>query len=337
MPARHPEGAFSMRRDRMLRRIVFSLLMAMVLSVPVVAQAQNAKDAKGAQDHPALGARYPGSTIVRYSVQKFDAFALLLGPAKDRGKPGKHEKLEGKVTRISYEIGKGRTTLEVLRNYEKLFADKDFEVLYACANQDCGGRAFNHTVVPYWSGFSENYEDQRYVALAKKGTDGGVYVSFYVVRNYSEGGPRKDRVYVQLDVVELTKMDLGMEVVDASKMKQAIDAHGHIALYGILFDTDSARLRDESQQALGEIAKLMKAQPALKLYVVGHTDNQGALDYNLKLSRARAESVVAYLTSRQGIAAGRLQAHGLAFLAPIASNASEQGRQKNRRVVLVEM
>jgi len=320
----------------MLERLLFSTLFVLICGIPAVAEAQKPKDVKGARDHPAIGARYPGSTIVRYDVQKFDAFTLLLGPAKDRGKPGKHERLEGKVTRASYEIEKGRTTLEVFRNYEKRLAEQGFAPLYACVNKDCGGRAFNHTVVPYWSGFSENYEDQRYLALSRKDASGDVYVSLYVVRNHSEGGPRNNRIYVQADVIEIAKMDVGMEVVDASKMKKEINTHGHIALYGILFDTDSAKLRSESQKALTEIATLLKEQSALKLFVVGHTDNQGALDYNLKLSRARAESVVAYLTSKHGIAAARLEAHGLAFLAPVASNKSDDGRQKNRRVVLVE-
>jgi len=320
----------------MLQRLVLSTLFILILGIPAVAEAQKPKDVKGARDHPAIGARYPGSTIVRYNVQKFDEFALLLGPAQNRGKPGKHEKLEGKITRASYEIEKGRTTLEVLRNYEKRLAEQGFQPLYACVNKDCGGRAFNHTVVPYWRGFAENYEDQRYLALSKKGASGDVYLSLYVVRNHSEGGPRHDRIYAQVDVIEIAKMDVGMEVVDATKMKKEIDAHGHIALYGILFDTNSAKLRNESQKALAEIAKLLKVQATLKLFVVGHTDNQGELAYNLKLSRARAKSVVEYLRSEHGIAAARLEAHGLAFLAPVASNNSDDGRQKNRRVELVE-
>ena len=320
----------------MLQRRVVSTLLMFVLCLPAVAEAQKRTDVKGGRDHAAIGARYPDSKIVRYGVQKFDAFALLLGPAQVRGKPGKHQMLEGKVTRISYEIEKGRTTLEVFRNYEKLLDEKGFEPLYSCTNKACGGRSFNHTVVPYWTGFAENYEDQRYLAAAKKGSASELYVSLYVVRNHSEGGPRNNRIYAQVDVIEIAKMDVGMEVVDASKMRKEIDTHGHIALYGILFDTDSAKIREQSRAALSEIAKLLKAQSSLKLFVVGHTDNQGKLDYNLKLSRARAESVVKYLTSKQGIKAVRLQAHGLAFLAPVASNRSAEGRQKNRRVVLVE-
>lgn len=320
----------------MFQRFIISTLLISALCIPAVAEAQKRKDVRGSRDHVAVGARYPGSKIVRYSTKKFDEFPLLLGPTKSRGKPGKHQKLEGKVTRASYEIEKGRTTLEVFRNYEKLLKEKGFEPMYTCTNKECGGRSFNHTVVPYWGGFGENYKDQRYLALSKKGPSGDIYVSLYVVRNHSVGGPTRDRIYAQVDVVEIARMDVGMEVADASKMKKEIDAHGHIALYGIQFDSGSAKIRDKSKKSLAEIAKLLKANGSLNLFVVGHTDNKGKLDYNLDLSRKRAKSVVAYLTSKHGIKGNRLQGHGLAFLAPIATNQTEEGRQKNRRVVLVQ-
>lgn len=320
----------------MYRRLLLSTLLISVACIPTVAEAQKGKDVRGSRDHPVIGARYPGSKIVRYSTKKFDEFTLLLGPVKGRGKPGEHKKLEGKVSRASYEIARGRTTLEVFRNYEMLLKKKGFQPMFTCTNKDCGGRGFNHTVVPYWSGFSENYGDQRYLALRKEGPKGDIYVSLYVVRNHSVGGPTQNRIYAQVDVVEIARMDVGMEVVDASKMKKSIDAHGHIALYGIMFDTDSAKIRARSTAALAEIAKLLKAQPSLKLFVVGHTDNQGKLDYNLKLSSRRAEAVVKDLVAKHGIDRARLAPHGLGFLAPVASNRGDEGRQKNRRVELVE-
>jgi outer membrane protein OmpA-like peptidoglycan-associated protein len=310
--------------------------MAALFLLPQGAEAQKAKDVKGSRDHPAVGARYPGSTIVRYITKEFDEYALLLGKVRQRNKPGKHEALEGKLTRASYEIAKGRTTLEVFRNYETALTEKGFKPLFTCKNKDCGGRAFNHTVVPYWGGFSENYGDQRYLAAKKDGPDGTVYAALYVVLNLSEGGPRNKRVYAQLDIVEIKAMREKMEVVDAAKMQKALDAAGHIALYGILFDHDSAKLRPESKATLAEVAKLLKARPKLKLFVVGHTDNQGTLDYNRKLSGKRAASVVRYLTKTSGIAKPRLEPHGLGFLAPVATNRTEAGKQKNRRVELVE-
>jgi len=95
-------------------------------------------------------------------------------------------------------------------------------------------------------------------------------------------------------------------------------------------------VKPESEPALVEIAKLLKAEPALKLHVVGHTDNVGQLEPNLKLSKARAEAVVAVLRSRHGVAPGRLIGSGVAQLSPVASNDDEPGRAKNRRVELVK-
>ncbi|MEA3431203.1 MAG: OmpA family protein, partial [candidate division WOR-3 bacterium] len=80
----------------------------------------------------------------------------------------------------------------------------------------------------------------------------------------------------------------------------------------------------------------LQQNPELKLYVVGHTDNVGSLTYNMKLSQARADAVVTKLISEYSVNAERLEAHGFGFLAPVASNKTEEGRVKNRRVELVE-
>jgi len=90
-----------------------------------------------------------------------------------------------------------------------------------------------------------------------------------------------------------------------------------------------------SPATLGEIGKLLKANPALKLYVVGHTDAVGAVAYNKDLSEKRAAAVVQYLVRQHGIAADRLVPAGVGPLAPVATNATEEGRAKNRRVELV--
>jgi outer membrane protein OmpA-like peptidoglycan-associated protein len=78
------------------------------------------------------------------------------------------------------------------------------------------------------------------------------------------------------------------------------------------------------------------ADPALKLYVVGHTDNVGLLDANLKLSQARADAVVQSLVTTHGIPAARLRAFGHGPTTPVSSNATDAGRALNRRVELVQ-
>ncbi len=111
---------------------------------------------------------------------------------------------------------------------------------------------------------------------------------------------------------------------------------GHAAIYGIYFDTGKSVVKPESDAALGEIGKLLKADAGLKVHVVGHTDNAGGLDANMKLSQARAEAVMNALVGKYGIAAARLKSYGIASLAPVAPNDTEIGRAKNRRVELVK-
>lgn len=124
-------------------------------------------------------------------------------------------------------------------------------------------------------------------------------------------------------------------VVSADEMSKSIASSGRVALYGILFDTNKADIKAESKPALEEIAKLLTAEPELKLHVVGHTDNVGGYEANMSLSKRRADAVVAALVKDYGIAAGRLTSNGVAYLAPVAVNTTEDGRAKNRRVELV--
>lgn len=125
-------------------------------------------------------------------------------------------------------------------------------------------------------------------------------------------------------------------VADAAAMAGDINATGHVAVYGIYFDSGKALIKPESAQAIGEIAKLLKAQPALKLFVVGHTDNEGTVEGNLALSQQRADAVLKALAGEHGIAAARLRAHGCGQFAPVASNDTAPGRARNRRVELVK-
>jgi outer membrane protein OmpA-like peptidoglycan-associated protein len=118
-------------------------------------------------------------------------------------------------------------------------------------------------------------------------------------------------------------------------MAKGLGETGHIALYGIYFDTDKATLKPESRPTLEQIAKLLTTQPQLNVFIVGHTDNQGAYDYNVDLSRRRAEAVAAELARSYRIAPARLRTAGVGFLAPVGSNASDSGRALNRRVELV--
>lgn len=138
-----------------------------------------------------------------------------------------------------------------------------------------------------------------------------------------------------LTIVE--KEAMKQEVVaNAEAMGNDIDATGHVSVYGIYFDTGKSEIKPESDAAISEIAKLLKNDTALKIYVVGHTDNVGSLDSNMKLSKDRADAVVKALSGKHAIAAARLKPYGVASLSPVASNDTEDGKAKNRRVELVK-
>jgi len=85
---------------------------------------------------------------------------------------------------------------------------------------------------------------------------------------------------------------------------------------------------------LQEVVKLLQGSPALRVWVVGHTDNVGTVDSNVMLSSARAAAVVKALVGA-GIDARRLTPHGDGPFAPVATNVTDEGRAKNRRVELV--
>lgn len=140
--------------------------------------------------------------------------------------------------------------------------------------------------------------------------------------------------FVLLQLIEVERMAQTMVKVEAAQMAKDITQTGRVVLYGIYFDFDKADVKPESDATLVEIAKLHN-DAALRLFVVGHTDGQGTAEYNQGLSQRRAEAVVQTLASRHGVAAARLTGVGVGMYAPVASNATEDGRTKNRRVELV--
>jgi len=125
-------------------------------------------------------------------------------------------------------------------------------------------------------------------------------------------------------------------VADAKAFANDLNATGHAAVYGIYFDTNKSEIKPESGQAIAEIVKLLKGDPGLKVFVVGHTDGTGGIDSNLKLSQDRAQAVIQALVAGHGIEAARLRPFGNGPFAPVATNATDEGRAKNRRVELVK-
>lgn len=144
-----------------------------------------------------------------------------------------------------------------------------------------------------------------------------------------------DSIY-RLTIVEREQMEQKV-MVNPDALLGDIATTGHAVIYGIYFDLDSANIKPDSEHNLMVIADMLKVDSSLKLYVVGHTDMTGGLDYNIELSLKRAEAVVNVLVNEYGIAVERLIGKGAGPLCPIGSNKDESGRKLNRRVELVEM
>lgn len=141
--------------------------------------------------------------------------------------------------------------------------------------------------------------------------------------------------FYRMNIVEKEIMEQEI-VANADAMGNDINSTGHVSIYGIFFDTGKSEIKPESDAAIEQISLLLKNNGSLKLYVVGHTDNVGTIDANMKLSKDRANAVVNALTTKYAIPAERLLSYGVASLTPVASNDSEEGRAKNRRVELVK-
>lgn len=169
-------------------------------------------------------------------------------------------------------------------------------------------------------------------------SDDGYYAAFKLARARGDVwvGMGISPEGAELAIVEPKAMDTGKVAIDATALQSGIGREGHIAVYGIHFATAKAELQPDSEPVLAEIASLLKKDAAMKLYVIGHTDNQGNLSANMDLSKRRASAVVTALTKSYGIAPDRLLADGVGPLSPVATNRSDEGHALNRRVELVE-
>ena len=138
-----------------------------------------------------------------------------------------------------------------------------------------------------------------------------------------------------IELVDYASSGASANTETAEDITLRITVDGRVAVYGVQFDTGSTSILPGSEETLAAIAEMMAELPDLKVAVVGHTDNVGGYDSNLDLSKQRADAVVADLINTYGIDSARLFAAGASFLAPIASNETEEGRALNRRVELV--
>ena len=272
------------------------LILLFVVSILFCSLTFSQEDVKNSKDHPLFN-RMPGYRIMHYKDRDFDVYKNF------RNENGKKMTVEGHFYYFQYGIKKGEKKAsgpQVLRNYMNAVKKVGGSVILeeGCCNV--------------------------YLKLKKNNQ-----VTWVRVESYRDAGS------YQVWIVEEAKMEQDI-VVDAKAMLNDLNSQGHIALYGIYFDFDKSDVKSESEPALKEISKLLSENPSLNLYVVGHTDNTGDFNYNMKLSQSRAEAVVNTLTSKYGVNKNRITSAGVGPLSPIASNDTEEGKALNRRVELIK-
>lgn len=319
-----------------LSRLHFSRVLFIGFAVLVAVNTARGADVSGGKDHPLIS-RFAGATLEAFKTVEFDEATVVAGPLAniDRPATGALLKLEGKVSHNGYVVKGDKSALEVMRNYEQALAQGGFQTLFKCSDRASCGEDIARFVINSRKmapgGFPTSFNaNARYILAKREMPQETVHAVLYVMQDTSN-----NRVCVYQEVIESKAMATGqVQVASAAALKQGLDAEGKIAVYGIYFDIAKAEVKPESSPSLDEMAKLLTSNKALKVYIVGHTDNAGTLAANLDLSQRRADAVVKALVALK-VDAAQLVAKGVASLAPVASNAAEAGRAKNRRVELV--
>ncbi len=233
-----------------MRRIVLATLAFALLVTPAFAQQ---RDVAGSRDYPGIG-RFKGSVVTGYQVRDFDRTRLQAAPFKD-GKPTGERRPEGRVTRIAYRAAAGPSILEVSAQFRDELAGSGYETLLACDADACGGIPFAEAldVLPIPQMWVDGF-DFRYFAGRQE--------------RRRRATPRRattDDIWTQVVVTQVGAIENKM--VDAAAMAKGLGDKGHIALYGIYFNTDKATLKPESKPTLDEIAKLLRAQGSLNVFL----------------------------------------------------------------------
>ncbi len=323
------------------------LIAALIYAMAAATTPASAQDAAECTDHGAI-TRYPGSVLQWCKTDNYLPYKIPVGPVTGYRTIGEWLETEGRVTRNFYSLTGGeRTHPEVWKNYRDALAAAGFEIIAegmfpeSNVKKDIGGGGWlgiyyinnpwgeNGPVNKVVSGTSSS-GGTGVVFGKKERADDTIYVLVSLEQHSS------DEVAALITVVETKKAETGLVVANAEAMGKDIEELGRTVLDGLQFEHDSAILMTESKPALDEIAKLLKLLGNNNFYVVGHTDSTGTFAYNMKLSTDRATSVRAALVKDYGVAPDRLQAVGAGPIAPVFTNSSDSGRDRNRRVELVE-
>lgn len=275
---------------------------------------------------------YAGSEIRFDDFFGFEEFSFVLNESTILTE-------EGYLRRLYCLAPIDRSPFEILKNYEQAIKNENGTVLFRTRKpqeirfeegsfrnifgevRKSHGSAYNafpYNITEYLVARLNIYEKEFYIILAAGRGE------------LSE----RDSTFYELVFLEMESMKMGM--ITQANIATRLEDHGKIAIYELLFETGESEIKADSAPALQVIAEYLNANQEQKVIIVGHTDNVGDFDFNLKLSQERANTVVARLSSDYGVNPDQMKPFGAGPVAPVASNDTEEGRAKNRRVEMVK-
>lgn len=301
----------------MIRR--FSLILAVVaLALPVSAQPLSVPSS---------------ARQVSSRVSPLDSYELPVAPFDGQTVPART--IEGAVDRQTWRIdGTAATTLQLLAPLRDQIQAAGYTLVFQCRDRDCGGFDFRfgteivpapdmHVDIRNYRFLSAVREPDKAVSLLVSRGRNAAYIQIIWV-----APPGAADLRVKVDPQALP----AEPAPEAESLTARLAQAGHVILKDLDFASGAETLEPGRHDSLAQLAAYLRAHPGQRIALVGHTDSAGSLQKNIELSRRRAGAVRARLLQVHGIAPDRVEAEGMGYLAPVASNLTPEGREANRRV-----
>ncbi len=242
--------------------------------------------------------------------------------------------LEGQVVIRAWQLPLDRAdTLSVFQTLRDQVEARGFRILHQCDTRACGGYDFRfHARVLPPPEMEVDLGSFRYLSAASR-EDEPRHIGILVSRSVRGG---------HVQITEVTPVETAVEVaVEAPAAPPVsgdlgtLETIGRAVLEAVTFEAGSTALTEDARAEVADLAAFLEERPEFSIIIVGHSDNVGSLEANIRVSRARAAAVRDALIAEFGIGAERITAEGVGFLAPRALNTTAEGQALNRRVEVV--
>jgi OOP family OmpA-OmpF porin len=290
----------------------------------------------------AMSLAFPAGAVQTARIlAETDSYEFAVGVYSDGRVP--KVPAEGAVISEAWRTTDGAfSTLQIMDFLRQQLIDAGFEISFECETDQCGGFDFRYQLdlLPEPE-MHVDLGDFRYLAAQRLGPE-PEYISLVVSRGGQSGFIQVTQVgQPGADITEITASTKSPDVSEieiphpSGPIAEQLVTLGRAPLEDLTFRTGSSQLSDTSFGSLIDLATWLKANPDMRVTLVGHTDATGTLASNLALSKKRAASVMQRLIKEYGVPASQLEASGVGYLMPRASNLTKEGRDKNRRVEVI--